>query len=176
MTNADANTVTKVNRATGSIVDTIDTGRVPYGITYDGTNMWVVNGPYQEQGSVQKISKSGVILGTYPTYGLTSRYVIFDGTNILVSNASSSDISKLRASDGAILFGHKGTAGSMGLLYEGRQVWTAGELITRFDADSGLIINQYKLFNSSAYEVAFDGKNIWIAMYDVNKVVKLASK
>ncbi len=75
-------------------------GKNPYGIAFDGANMWVTN---NSDNTVSKLRASdGATLGTF-TVGDSPIGVAFDGANIWVVNSFPNTVSKLRASDGANL-------------------------------------------------------------------------
>ena len=66
-------------------------GFYPYGVAFDGANIWVTN---SGSVSVTKLRASdGTVLGTY-NVGLNPRGVVFDGTNIWVVNYDSGTITK----------------------------------------------------------------------------------
>ena len=63
----------------------------PYGVAFDGANIWVTN---SGSVSVTKLRASDrTVLGTY-NVGLNPRGVVFDGTNIWVVNYDSGTITK----------------------------------------------------------------------------------
>jgi hypothetical protein len=67
-------------------------GRFPYGIAFDGANMWVTN---EDDSTVTKLRASdGANLGTF-TVGPNPMGVAFDGANIWVANEGSATVSKL---------------------------------------------------------------------------------
>ena len=66
-------------------------GFYPYGVAFDGANIWVTN---SGSVSVTKLRASDrTVLGTY-NVGLNPRGVVFDGTNIWVVNYDSGTITK----------------------------------------------------------------------------------
>ena len=77
---------------------TYSTGNTPYGICFDGTNIWVAN--YDDNTVTKRRVSDGSLVGTY-SVGVNPRYLCFDGVNIWVanSNASPGTVTKLKASD-----------------------------------------------------------------------------
>jgi DNA-binding beta-propeller fold protein YncE len=66
-------------------------GNEPFGLAFDGANMWVTN---ELGGSVTKLRASdGSNLGVFPV-GDGPTGVAFDGANIWVANGSSGTVSK----------------------------------------------------------------------------------
>jgi len=66
-------------------------GFYPYGVAFDGANIWVTN---SGSVSVTKLRASdGTVLGTY-NVGLNPRGAVFDGANIWVVNYDSGTVTK----------------------------------------------------------------------------------
>lgn len=74
-------------------------GNNPYGLAFDGTNIWATN---SRDNNVTKLSLSGAKLGTF-TVGTGPLGVAFDGANIWVANHGSYSVTKLQASNGKVL-------------------------------------------------------------------------
>jgi DNA-binding beta-propeller fold protein YncE len=69
-------------------------GTQPYGVAFDGTNIWVANGG---SNTVTKLTaNTGAVVGTYSA-GSVLVAVAFDGTNIWVANAGGNTVSKIPA-------------------------------------------------------------------------------
>lgn len=76
-----------------NITTQIPVGNGPYGIAYDGSDMWVVS---QTDNSVTKLRASdGANLGTFPV-GHAPISVAFDGANVWVTNRNDNNVTKLR--------------------------------------------------------------------------------
>jgi len=94
-------------------------GSIPFGICFDGTNIWVTN---NSNSTVTKLRASdGSIQGTYPViipYG-----ICFDGANIWVSTDGT--VTKLMASDGATLDTYGVGVGSIpnSICFDGNNIW-----------------------------------------------------
>src|SRR3989304_8020470 len=70
-------------------------GFYPYGVAFDGANIWVTN---SGSVSVTKLRASdGMVIGTYAV-GFAPRGVAFDGTNIWVVNYDSGTVTKFYTS------------------------------------------------------------------------------
>jgi DNA-binding beta-propeller fold protein YncE len=85
--NATGN-VTKLLANTGAVVGTYPAGiQPPYGVAFDGTNIWVTN---TLSNTVTKLlASSGAAVGTYSA-GYGPYGIAFDGTNIWVARGRSS--------------------------------------------------------------------------------------
>jgi len=123
-----------------------DTGWAnPYGIVYDGTNIWVGNEDGNNVVVFDGVTGKGIIktipVGTYP------RYLAFDGAFIWVANQDSVSVSKLMASNNP--FGDLGTKvgefpvtkdnpgihhGPQNLAFDGANIWVTlgGDLVQKF--------------------------------------------
>ena len=124
-----------------------------------GANLWVITGG--DGGSVTKIrTADGNILGSFPV-GYLARYVIFDGTNIWVTDRNS-NLTKIRASDGTILNVFTGFGGQ-GLAFDGNHIWLAsGGYLLKIRASDGSAVGNYFVDGVGTSAVAFDGVNTWV--------------
>src|SRR5205823_7641512 len=113
-----------------STVTSFPTDHRPFGVIFDGTNIWVSNqGGGDGINSVVKIrAADGAILGSFPTGGINPVEMAFDGANIWVTNGSSGSVSKKRASDGALLGTFVIPSGTNGVAFDGSNFWVAGQV------------------------------------------------
>jgi len=75
-------------------------GTFPFGVAFDGANVWVVNGG---DNNVEKLrANGGAVLGTFGV-GQSPVGVAFDGANVWVANSNDNTVTKLRAADGTSL-------------------------------------------------------------------------
>jgi DNA-binding beta-propeller fold protein YncE len=76
----------------GSTLGTYSVGSGPFGICFDGVNIWVTN---TWSNDVTKLSASdGSTLGTY-NVGSNPMGICFDGANIWVANSRYNNVTKL---------------------------------------------------------------------------------
>ena len=67
-------------------------GATPYGVAYDGANVWVVN---FGGSSITKLARNtGAVLGTY-SVGSGPEEVAFDGAYLWIVNVNDGTVSKL---------------------------------------------------------------------------------
>jgi hypothetical protein len=93
----------------------------PYGIAFDGANIWTAN---HGDGTVSKLRASdGAPLGTFTVGGLPN-FVVFDGANVWVT-VSPNTVSKLRASDGTVLGTFTVGAAPWWAVFDGDNSWSA---------------------------------------------------
>ncbi|MFC1971050.1 YncE family protein [Chloroflexota bacterium] len=76
----------------GSPLGTYAVGSVPYGICFDGANIWVAN--YGSNDVTKLQASDGSVLGTYAV-GTFPWGICFDGANIWVVNQHPNDVTKL---------------------------------------------------------------------------------
>jgi hypothetical protein len=88
--NSNSNNVTKLRASDGANLGTFTVGNAPWGMAFDGGNIWV-----SASNTVTKLRVSdGFNLGTFAV-GTGSRGIVFDGANIWVTNQGSASVSKL---------------------------------------------------------------------------------
>jgi hypothetical protein len=103
--------------------------------------------------------------------------IAFDGANIWVANMSSDNVTKLRASDGAVLgtYGLGGGTGPCAVAFDGANIWVtnwADDTVTKLQASNGNLLGTYDVGHWPR-GVAFDGASIWVANEWDNNVTKL---
>jgi hypothetical protein len=126
----------------------------PYGVAFDGANIWTVN----SEGTVTKLRTSdGTVLGNFEVGGLPTG-IAFDGANLWVTdNSASGRVSKVRASDGKVLGVFPVGRNPGFLAFDGEDIWVADSPgVTKLRASDGK--------NLGSTGVAFDGANIWVAL------------
>jgi len=148
--------------ATTQRSSTFTVGFQPYGVAFDGTNIWVTN---SGSVSITKLrANDGTVLGTYAV-GFIPRGVVFDGSNIWVANSGSDSITKLRASDGTVLGTYAVGFYPYGVAFDGANIWvtnSGSNDVTKLRANDGTVLGTYAVgFNPRG--VIFDGNNIWVA-------------
>ena len=84
----------KIQVSDGEVLGTYTVGTYPFGVCYDGTNIWVTN---TGSANITALKASdGSLVGTYPT-GNNPVAACFDGASIWISNSDSDTVTKLRA-------------------------------------------------------------------------------
>jgi S-layer family protein len=166
--------VSKVDPGTGD-VSTFTVGfNQPYGILYDGSNIWVTD---FAAGTLLKLNSTGTIAQAIGV-GTSPQFPIFDGTNIWVPNSGSNSMTVVRASTGTVLatltlngLDHPNTAA-----FDGERVlvtnvtggsvslWKAVDLtpLGSFDAPT----------NSTPVGACSDGISFWVTLEGANKLAR----
>jgi hypothetical protein len=105
--------------------------------------------------------------------------VAFDGANIWVTNAppgvSEGAVTKLRASDGAVLLTFNAGITPSGLAFDGANIWVAKSFgVIKLRASDGKMLGTFPVGCLLAPQcMAFDGANIWVADHGSNTASKL---
>ena len=154
---------------------TVTTGfAIPLGALYDGANVWVTD---SDAGTLLKLDSAGAILQTV-TVGVDSDSPAFDGTNIWVPNFTSSSVSVVRASTGAVLqtLTGNGLDGPSVASFDGERVlvtnpipntvslWKAADLTPRGSFGTGS--------STQPRGACSDGVNFWIGMQAAGKLAR----
>jgi outer membrane protein assembly factor BamB len=101
--------------------------------------------------------------------------VAFDGKDIWVTNFTSNDVTKLQASDGALLGTLAAGSSPSGVAFDGANMWIANQgssSVTRLRASDGTSLGSFPVV-FSPIAVVFDGVNIWVANLGSDNVTKL---
>jgi DNA-binding beta-propeller fold protein YncE len=166
--------VSKLDPATGA-VDTFTSGFIePWGILYDGANIWVTD---SAAGTLLKLNPNGTIALNIPV-GTMPHFPIFDGTNIWVPNAGSDSVTVVRASTGAVLstLTGNGMDGPYTAAFDGERI-----LVTSVLSNNASIWNAADLSplgwlsapaNSQPFGACSDGINFWVTLNANNKLVR----
>ena len=150
----------------------VPVGPEPFGIAFDGANVWVVN---RGSNNVTKIRTSdGTNLGTF-SVGSQPWNAAFDGANIWVTNSGDNTVIKLRASDGANLGTFSVGSQPYGIAFDGANIWVtnwASNNLTKLRASDGANQGTFNV-GSNPRGIAFDGVNVWVANSSSQSVTKL---
>jgi hypothetical protein len=99
----------------------------------------------------------------------------FDGASMWVTNRTSNNVMKLRASDGANLGTFPVGLGPLGVAFDGANVWVTnydGNSVTKLRASDGFSLGTFPMGANPA-AAAFDGANVWVTSATSNTVAKL---
>ena len=153
---------------------TFSVGQGPFGVAFDGANIWVAN---NEANSITELQAStGVVVGTYAV-GEEPVGVAFDGANIWVANFDGGNVTKLLASTGAVVGTYSVFGFPYGIAFDGSSIWLPilnTGTVTRLQASTGNMAGTYTV-GQRPDGIAFDGTNIWVANFQGNSVTKIPS-
>jgi DNA-binding beta-propeller fold protein YncE len=146
----------------------VKVGSQPYGVAFDGKNIWTANFA-DAPGSVTKIrARDGKVLSTYKV-GHQPLGVTFDGENIWVADNFDNTVTKLRASDGKVL-GNFSVKSPWWMTSDGENIWVPsyGEkgTVTKLRASDGKNLGTFPTGGTGgAMATAFDGVNVWVTNF-----------
>jgi DNA-binding beta-propeller fold protein YncE len=126
--NSNSAQVEILDPATGKMVNGYSAGIFPTDLVYDGTNMWVADGFSASSGlgSVTKIrAVDGASEGTFTIPGMQLRGLAYDGKSIWVCNAYSNTVSRLRASNVALMGTFSTGKSPRAAAFDGSKIWIA---------------------------------------------------
>ena len=136
-------------------------GYEPYGVAFDGANMWVVS----DAGVTKLRAADGANLGTFdPGFKGEANEVAFDGNYIWVTTFLG-DVFKLLASDPNSQSDPPKSfsvgGGGCGVAFDGINIWVAKcGGVTKLRAADGANLGTFDV--AGANHMAFDGANIWV--------------
>jgi outer membrane protein assembly factor BamB len=107
--------------------------------------------------------------------GVGPSEMAFDGANIWVGNVNGNSVTKLRASDGAVLGTFAVGAYPYDVAFDGTNIWVTNFMsnnVTKLRASDGAALGTFTVGNGP-YGLAFDGAHIWVANSGGNNVTKL---
>jgi parallel beta-helix repeat protein/surface protein len=145
-------------------------GVAPYGIAFDGVNMWTAN---SGENSVTKITPNGATT-TYIGTGSPFYSIAFDGTNMWTADVQNDSVTKV-APDGSMTT-YPGTgSGPHSIAFDGVNMWTANvneDSVSKITPDG--VITTYYGIGLNKIGIAFDGTNMWTSNIGDNSVTKVA--
>lgn len=148
----------------------------PYGILFDGTNIWVTD-QGTNPGSLFKLDSNGAIIQTVPL-GTNPATPVFDGTNIWVPNSGSHTITVVRASTGAVLATLTGNnlSGPQTVAFDGERILVTNpgaDTLSLWKATDLSPLGSVKVESSSGPRGACsDGLNFWITLSGISQLAR----
>jgi len=112
---------------------------------------------------------------SHGTGGLNPVALAFDGTHVWVVNATSNNVTKLRASDGVELGMFATGTAPRAIAFDGEHIWvvnSGSNNVTKMRAIDGSVVGTPSV-GSSPQGIGFDGTNVWITNSGSNTVTKL---
>jgi hypothetical protein len=146
-------------------------GSQPWGMVYDGANIWVINN--STTATLAKIRPSdGVVLATF-SLNHYAQLIAYDGVSLWVTDANGT-VTKVRPSDGAVL-ATTSVSVPHGIVFDGTSIWvtTSGNTLQQLRVSDGAIVGTLNI-PCVAFELAFDGSNIWGSCISLGKVFRVS--
>jgi DNA-binding beta-propeller fold protein YncE len=89
--NQGTGTVSKLRASDGTVLGTFTVGGSPYGVAFDGENIWVSGSPEL----FELRATDGKTLGFWDPPGTNTAGVAFDGANVWIAGYNDSKVGKL---------------------------------------------------------------------------------
>jgi YVTN family beta-propeller protein len=168
-------TVTPMASAS-AVVKTIPVGSEPYGVSSDGTHVWVAN---FLSDTVSEIDAStGTVVNTIPVgtepYGVSS-----DGTHVWVTNlgdGKDGTVSEIDASTGTVVNTIPVGGEPFGVSSDGTHVWVtdsaSSDGVSELDASTGTVVKTITV-GTEPYGVSSDGTHVWVPNAQVATVSEI---
>lgn len=151
-----------------AVINTIPVGTHPYGVSSDGTHVWVAN---VDDGTVSEIAAStGTVVKTI-TVGSGPHGVSSDGTHVWVTNYGDGTVSEIDSSTGTVVKTITVGSGPYAVSSDGTDVWVANYAasvdlngdgtVSELDASTGTVVATITVgINPNA--VSSDGVHVWV--------------
>jgi len=150
-----------------------------YGALFDGSNIWVTDGPSGLPGHAFKLDAAGAVLLTV-TIGEGASFPVFDGTNIWAPSTVAGSVTVLRASNGSVLatLTGNGLNAPQSAAFDGQRVlitnngagansvslWKAADLTPLGSFGTGL--------GTTPNKACSDGINFWITLSATSQLAR----
>ncbi len=148
--------------AATEVINTIHVGEAPYGVSSDGTHVWVAN---ETEDTVSEIdASSGKVIDTIDV-GLGPFGVSSDGAHVWVTDAREDTVSEIEASTGKIINTIDVGNDPEGVSSDGTHVWVTNyveDTVSEIEASTGKVINTIDV-GKQPYRVSSDGTHVWVA-------------
>ncbi len=156
--------VVKIRASDMAVIGSYNVGPGPNPIIFDGDES---GSPAAicPQAKYQDPRLDGSLVSTINPVTSSHWGMAFDGANVWVTNTDTDNVTKIRASDNAILGTYAVGDGPTGIAFDGTHVWVANNhsgTVTKLGASDGSLVGTYPV-GADPYGVAFDGRNIWVA-------------
>ncbi len=155
----------------GTREGTYPTESDPFGITYDGTNVWTAIKSGGDR-VLQFRESDGTLLGTFPV-GVDALNLVLDGSRVWVTNPTGNSVTALRASDGHRLARFVADNYPNDIAFDGQGIWvTTNSSLIR--ANARYVGAQASYDVPAAEGITVAGESIWVANPLQSTVTKIS--
>src|SRR5579863_10024921 len=126
----------------------VTVGSQPYGLCFDGANIWSAN--FNDDTVTKVQANDGQVLGTFKV-GAQPYGVTFDGANVWASNELDNTVTKLRASDGKTLGTFPAGTYPGWMTFDGRNIWVPDgrtATVSKLRASDGKMLGTFPVGNA----------------------------
>ncbi len=161
--------------AAAGVIRTIPVGIEPFGVSSDGTHVWVTNRNINGEGTVNEIeASSGTVIRTIPV-GREPWGVSSDGTHVWVTNTLEDTVSEIQASSGTVIRTIPVGFDPLGVSSDGTHVWVTNTYegtVSEIQASSGTVIRTIPV-GIEPDAVSSDGTHVWVTNFYDNTVSEI---
>jgi len=154
-------TIYELDPTTGQVLSTLTApGPQPWGMTFDGTNLWVVD--FAEKRISKVDPTTGAELASFPTPDPVggAKGVAWDGTHLNVMGWTSPTVYRM-TTDGELVSTIELPEGGGGIAWDGTHFWVpGGPGILRYDT-SGTPVGWIYAASEGTWDMTWDGTHLW---------------
>jgi len=153
--------VSKINPQTGKVLQQFAApGSQPWGMTYDGQNLWIVD--FAEKRISKVDPATGSELATYPTPDPLGgcKGVTWDGSYLCVMGWTSPKIYKMDRQGNLIDTIALDSGGGGGIAWDGEYFWVPGGQILKYDSEGHKVGWIYPA-SEGTWDMTWDGQYLW---------------
>jgi YVTN family beta-propeller protein len=161
--NAGDDTVSQVDPASHSVIDTIDVGRSPTGVAVGAGSVWVAN---SGERSVTRINAATRRVVDTIEVGNAPRAIAFGGGAVWVANAGDGTVTRIDATSGAPADPIGMTGLPSGLAVDDGGTWVTSEeggSVTHLDPHTGVALAAPIAVGTRPISVAIGAGAVWVA-------------
>jgi YVTN family beta-propeller protein len=171
---ASARTPINAEPAGGSFsiqVETFPVGATPYGLGFDGANIWVAN--YFGNSVTVRRASDGLLIDTYSA-GANPAGLAWDGGHMWISNNGGGSVTQLTGAGNLVRTVPVGSS-PIGVAFDGTKVWVAnwgsglGGTLSALNAANGQHV-MTPTVGAGPFGLAFDGSHLWVGNASTNTV------
>jgi DNA-binding beta-propeller fold protein YncE len=166
--------ISRVDPDTGATTTFTAGFTTPFGILFDGSNLWVTD---FNASMLRKVDSSGVVVQNV-TVGLNPRMSVFDGSNIWVPNAGGQSVSVVRARDGLLLatLTGNGLSRPFQAAFDGQRVLVtnnAGNSVSMWNSADLTPLGSFTTgAGTNPFGACSDGINFWITLQNAHQLAR----
>jgi YVTN family beta-propeller protein len=160
--------------AASEVINTINVGVYPSGVSSDGTHVWVTN--YAEDTVSEIEASTGKVINTI-NVGEGPDGVSSDGTHVWVTNYDADTVSEIEASTGEVINTINVGESPYGVSSDGTHVWVTNVsegTVSEIEASTGEVINTINV-GVTPGSVSSDGTHVWVTNVVEGRVIEIAA-
>ncbi len=149
-------------------------GSSPWGLTYDGTNLWNSDDNTEE---VYKLSTTGSILSSFYTPGSSPGGMAWDGTNLWLAEDNSQSIYKLNTSGTTITSFTAPGPVPTGLAWDGTYLWVCDLMVNTIWklTTTGQVVSSFSAPGALHSGLSWNGQSLWLVDPGAGLIYELSS-